>query len=227
VKRLKPDGRLMAYVLLAGGTLATIAANYAHAKETPGAKLLSAAIPCLLFVAFHVAAQDGRWHIRGLTGAVAVLCFAISYDHISGLAREYDESKVSAVLYPLAIDGAMVVATFVLSRTADRARTEDKPVPSPVRKPVRAAPSVPDAVLPAVPEDKVPVNGFHRPMPKRTERPVRADDEARLSAARKIADELGDKLSRASLVERLKEQGYPISTGAAAALVRELKAARS
>jgi hypothetical protein len=224
------SGRGMAYLLLGAGTLATVAANYAHAHQNPGAKALSAVVPVLLFIAFHVAAQDGRWWIRVTTGVVAFLCFAISYDHISTLAKSYGESDVSAVLYPLAIDGAMIVATFVLSRPA---RTEDKPAPVAVPKPVRKTIQVGPAIMPedkpvpsVVPEDNPRTNGFVRPMPVR--KPVPAQDsDARLSAAREIAEELGDKLNRASLVEKLKEQGYRISTQAAADLTRELKAARS
>jgi hypothetical protein len=232
------SSRGMAYLLLGAGTLATVAANYAHAHSNPGAKALSAAVPVLLFIAFHVAAVDGRWWIRVSTGVVALLCFAISYDHISSLAVRYGEKGLSPVLYPLAIDGAMIVATFVLSRPA---RTEDKPAvlsAKAVREPVRPKPAVlsetPKPVLSAVPEDKPRTNGFVRALPpvrpKQEDSPADSlsrSSEARLAAARKIAEELGDGLNRAALVERLKEQGYRISTQAAADLTRELKAARS
>jgi hypothetical protein len=225
-------GRFMAYLLLAGGTLATVAANYAHAHENIGAKLLSAVVPMLLFIAFHVAAADGRWWIRVSTGVVALVCFAISFDHIMHLAGSYGESDLSAVLYPLAIDGAMIVGTFVLSRTADRtAAALSAPAPVSVPKPVRPAVRAPEPVLSAVPpvlsEDKPRTNGFVRPMPPRTEKPVPKDNDARLSAATRIAKELGDKLSRETLVKALKEEGYKISTNEAAALTRQLKAARS
>jgi Protein of unknown function (DUF2637) len=220
-------GQAMAYLLLVGGTLTTVAANYAHAEENVGAKALSAVIPVLLFFAFHMAARDGRWLIRAGTGAVALFCFAISYDHISGLAKDYGESDGSAVLYPLAIDGAMIVATFVLSRTSDRTASES--VRETIRVPARPAPPR-TAVAHALSSDPKPV--LSAPVEDRTVlspvRPKRSpeDNEARLSAAREIADDLGDNLSRAKLVERLNKQGYTISTGAAAALVRELKAAR-
>jgi hypothetical protein len=250
VRRIRISKRFMAYLLLTGGTVATVAANIAHAHDNFGAKALSAAVPALLFVAFHVAAADGRWWIRTTTGAVAVLCFAISYDHISALATKYGESKTSSVLYPLAIDGAMIVATFVLSRTADRTTvgvspvlSEDKPALSSVRKPVRPAVLKPEPVLSAVlgedrtkldgfisprTEDSPPrTNGFARPLPPRTERTAPKDNDARLSAATRIAAELGDKLSRTSLVEALKAEGYKISTNEAAKMARELKAARS
>jgi len=188
------EGRLMAYLLLIGGTAATVAANYAHAEQNIGAKLLSAVIPVLLFIAFHAAANDGRTWIRVTTGVVALVCFTISFDHIMHLAGKYGESELSSVLYPLGIDGAMIVGTFILSRAADRSAvgasadlSEDKPFPTPVRK----------------------------------------DNDARLSAATRIAADLGDKLSRATLVEALKAEGYTISTNEAATLTRELKAARS
>jgi hypothetical protein len=230
VRRLRISKRFMAYLLLTGGTVATVAANIAHAQDNFGAKALSAAVPALLFVAFHVAAADGRWWIRTTTGAVAVLCFAISYDHISALAKKYGESRTSSVLYPLAIDGAMIVATFVLSRTADKAAAVLS-APVAVPKPVRPAVRAPGPVLSPVPnvlsEDRPRTNGFVRPLPPRTERPVPKDNDARLSAATRIAADLGDKLSRASLVEALKAEGYKISTGEAAALTRQPKAARS
>ncbi len=233
--------KFMPYLLLAGGTVATIAANYAHASENIGAKALSAVVPALLFVAFHVAAFDGRWQVRAGTGLVALFCFAISYDHISALAKSYGESDVSSVIYPLAIDGTMIVATFVLSRTADRTAAGASAVLSvpatvaePVRKPVRPAVPAPKAVLsedkpalsPVLPEDKVVLNGFDRPKPVRP-RTEPADNDARLSAATRIAAELGDNLSRTTLVKALKAEGYKISTNEAATLTRELKAARS
>jgi len=234
-------GRRMAYALLIGGTAATVAANYAHAEENIGAKLLSAVIPVLLFIAFHAAANDGRWWIRVTTGVVALLCFAISFDHIMHLAQSYGESTLSAVLYPLAIDGAMIVGTFILSRAADwsdrtsvgasAVLSEDKPAPSPVRKPVRPAAPKPAPVLSSVrTEDKPRTNGAVRPLPHRTEdRTVSApkDNAARHAAAVEIAKELGDRLSRTTLVEALKNGGYKISTNEAAKLARELKAARS
>lgn len=223
--------QFMAYALLAGGTGATIAANYAHAADNIGAKLLSAVIPVLLFFAFHIAAADGRWHIRVGTAAVALVCFAISYDHISHLAKDYNEGDLSAVLYPLGIDGAMIIGTFVLSRTADSVRTEDKPVLSPVRKPVRPVPTPRiDGYIAPEPGDRIGdkprTNGFVRPMPPVRPKPVPGDNKARSDAAREIADELGDSLNRAVLVERLKAQGFKIGSQAAADLTRELKAAR-
>lgn len=223
MRRIRISGRTMAYLLLGAGTVATVAANYAHAHQNPGAKLLSAVVPVLLFIAFHVAAEDGRWWIRVTTGVVSVLCFSISYDHISALARSYGESKQSAVLYPLAIDGAMIVATFVLSRTSGQ---EDKPLSVPSTRPVRTAEPVLSAVpVPAI-EDKPRTNGFVRPMPAVRKPSAPTDNEARLSAARKIAEDLGDGLNRAALVERLKADGYKISSQAAADLTRELKDAR-
>lgn len=238
-------GRFMAYLLLAGGTLATVAANYAHAQDNIGAKLLSAVVPMLLFIAFHVAAADGRWWIRLSTGVVALVCFAISFDHIMHLADSYGESDLSAVLYPLAIDGAMIVGTFVLSRSADRTAavlSAPEPAPVSVPKPVRPAVRAPEPVLSAVlgedrakldgfvaprTEDKPRTNGFVRPMPPKAEKPVPQDSDARLSAATKIAAELGDKLSRKTLIDALKKEGFTIGTNEAAALTRQLKAARS
>jgi hypothetical protein len=223
--------KFMPYLLLAGGTAATIAANYAHAEENIGAKALSAAVPALLFVAFHVAARDGRWWIRVTTGAVAVLCFAISYDHIYSLARSYGESELSAHLYPLAIDGAMIVATFVLSRSADKAAVGASAVlsvPATRPEPVRKAVPAPAPVLSEdKPEDKPRTNGFVRPMPPVRPRTEPKDNSARLSAATRIAAELGGKLCREKLVAALKAEGYKISTNEAATLTRKLKAARS
>jgi Protein of unknown function (DUF2637) len=214
------SGRGMAYLLLGAGTLATVAANYAHAHQNPGAKALSAVVPVLLFIAFHVAAQDGRWWIRVTTGVVAFLCFAISYDHISTLAKSYGESDVSAVLYPLAIDGAMIVATFVLSRPAKVADSPAPVVPKPVRPVVRPS-------EPVLSEDKPRTNGFVRPLPPVRPRTDPKDNEARLSAATRIAADLGDKLSRETLTKALRADGYTINTNEAATLTRELKAARS
>lgn len=222
-------GRRMAYALLGGGTLATVAANYAHAHENFGAKALSAVIPVILFGAFHIAAVNNLWYIRLSTGVVAILCFTISYDHISSLARSYGETDLSSVLYPLGIDGAMVVGTFVLSRTAavlSAPASAPVAVPKPVRPAVRASEPVLSAVPPVLSEDKPRTNGFARPLPPRTEKPVPKDNDSRLSAATRIAAELGDKLSRETLVKALKAEGYKISTNEAAALTRQLKAAR-
>ena len=228
----RPDsGRVMAYALLAGGTLATVASNYAHAEDHFGAQALSAVIPVLLFGAFHVAAYDGRWLIRGGTGVVALVCFGISFDHIRSLALRYGESDASAVLYPLGIDGAMIVATFVLSRSRT---VEDKPLSPAKTRPLTTPRSAIDnwgqrtAVAHALSSDPKPAV-LSSPVEDKAKTPVlrSEDNEARLSAAQKIADDLGDSLSRARLIEGLKAQGFKISTGAAADLTRELKAGRS
>lgn len=231
------SARVMAYLLLLAGTGATIAANIAHAHPNVGARALSAVIPVLLFGAFHVAAHDDRPIIVWGTGILSVVCFGISYDHISALAIRYGESRLSSVLYPLGIDGAMIVATFVLSRAQ---RTEGKPLSAPVdrvpqivrpatvvRPVAHALSSDPKpGVLSATVEDKSPVED-KTPATVRKQ-PKTADNDARLTAAQEIADNLGrDKLTRAKLVEELAKRNFRIGTTDAAALTKELKAGQS
>jgi uncharacterized protein DUF2637 len=109
------DPRLSAAIVLVLGTGVTIGANILHATSNPWAKALSASVPLVLFFAAHTAAYAKSALVRALMIPVSVITFAISYDHMNSLAMRYSESYAVAKFYPLAIDGAMLVATVALA----------------------------------------------------------------------------------------------------------------
>lgn len=108
-----------AYAVLALGIAATIGANVAHAQHHIGARLLALSVPLLLFGCVHLLAHTANLAARLTFAPVALLTFVISRDHIIGLAERYGESATAQQAYPLAIDGAILVATFYLA-TAHR-----------------------------------------------------------------------------------------------------------
>lgn len=129
------DPRISAVVVLSLGTAVTIGANILHASESIWAKALSASVPLVLFFTAHTAAYAKTWAVRGTMVPVACVALAISYDHMNALAMRFGESYGVAKLYPLAIDGAMIVAQVALAvyrRPADTAPidVEDDDVPT-------------------------------------------------------------------------------------------------
>lgn len=126
------SGRFSAYVGVALGLSATLAANYAHTNvpppdapagwtPRPGAVFLSLRWPVLLFVAAEILVRtkwprDVRWlavRYLGLLPVAGVAAF-VSYRHMSGLLIYYGEDVLTSTIGPLAIDGLMIMATGAL-----------------------------------------------------------------------------------------------------------------
>jgi hypothetical protein len=209
------SGRFWAYVGVALGLSASLAANYAHTNVPPpgapaewspslGAVVLSLCWPVLLFVAVEVMVktewpQGGRWtavRYLGLLPVAGVAAF-VSYRHMSGLLEFYGEDALVSTIGPLAIDGLMIMATGALLATHHVNETEQLVQLSDVGKP-SAKPDL-----------------------------TRASDELTELAAG-IAQDLRDdglRISRRLIVERLRAQGHPISNARAGALLRSLRQA--
>ena len=104
------------------GTLASIAANVAHAQDTIGAKLAGAFVPVALIIAVEVMCRPiwqrpgWQWQLAryGGTGLVALVTAVMSYGHMHGLLLSYDESPLNAAIGPLAVDGLMVISGFAI-----------------------------------------------------------------------------------------------------------------
>ena len=165
--RVKDSGDVLAYVGVAVGLSASVAANVVHAAKkpeaTPFALVLAAFWPLCLFLALEVLARkewSGKWTVwaaRAAVIVVAAVAAVVSYLHLHHLLVEYNEDAASALIGPLAIDGLMAVcALALLNRAQDApeagevARDADL---SPVQSPEPAVPAVP--AVPVVPKRNV------------------------------------------------------------------------
>lgn len=225
---------VMCWLGLLAGTAVSVAANIEHMNGPALAKVLGASVPVLMAFGVHLTERVSNKLAMGVAWFAVLLAFLVSYQSTYFLVDGWGMTQFQAALFPLVPECVMIVALMGLTEEVKR-READRTTPAAVRPPtIRVAPTpVPartvtaqalssdpkPAVLSAPVEDKPKAAVLPRTKP--------GDNEARLSAAREIADDLGDKLSRARLVEELAKRGYPIATNAAAALTRELKASRS
>lgn len=131
--------RAWAYIGLAVGGGASVAANIAHSYVPPsgaaddwtprtGAVIVAGLFPVLLLITVEILART-NWQ-RGFWAAafrylgvlpVMIVAAVVSYRHMYGLLAFYGEDPIATTLGPFAIDGTMLVATCAL--LADRART--------------------------------------------------------------------------------------------------------
>lgn len=103
------------------GTVASLAANVAHAQQHIGAQLVAAFAPLALLVVVEVSARVewapsvrfvlARW--VGV-GAVALIAFTVSYRAQAALFLSYGLDPLSAAILPLAVDGLMLVCGAAL-----------------------------------------------------------------------------------------------------------------
>lgn len=128
------DPRISAWIVLFLGTGVTVAANILHAQEAFWPRALSGSIPLILLFAAHTAAYAKSWLVRATMIPVALFAFFVSYDHMNALAMKYGEQYEIAKVYPLAVDGALLMATLVLATY--------RPVEAPLRWSVEAPYSV-------------------------------------------------------------------------------------
>ena len=144
------DPRISAWIVLGLGTGVTVAANILHAQADLWPRVLSGSIPLILLFAAHTAAYAKSWLVRCTMLPVALFAFFISYDHMNALAQTYGEQYEVAKAYPLAVDGALLVATLVLA-TYRPARSV--PVAVPERSVLIVPADQPEQnSIPAVPE---------------------------------------------------------------------------
>lgn len=104
------------------GTVASIAANVAHAQSTIGARLAGAFVPVALIIAVEIMCRPiwqrpgWQWQTAryGGTGLVALVTAVMSYGHMNGLLLSYDETPLNAAIGPLAVDGLMIISGFAI-----------------------------------------------------------------------------------------------------------------
>lgn len=118
--------RLIAWAAFLLGSIASVAANVAHARPDLGPRLTAAFAPLALVLAVELAVRVrwrrgfwwavGRW---GGTGLVAVVTAVVSYRHQADLLAGYGEDAVSAAILPLSVDGLMIVAAAALLALSD------------------------------------------------------------------------------------------------------------
>ena len=120
--RVPWQARAWAWLGFGLGSLASIAANVAHAQDTAGAKLAGAFVPVALIIAVEIMSRPiwqrpgWQWQLAryGGTGLVALVTAVMSYGHMHGLLLSYDESPLNAAIGPLAVDGLMVISGFAI-----------------------------------------------------------------------------------------------------------------
>ena len=186
------DPRISAWVVLGLGTGVTVAANILHAQADLWPRVLSGSIPLILLFAAHTAAYAKSWLVRCTMLPVALFAFFISYDHMNALAQTYGEQYEVAKAYPLAVDGALLVATLVLA-TYRPARSVPVAVPErsvlivpadqPEQNSVPVAPeqnALTGTEQNVLPEQNEPVLALTRTEQNRTSTPRRQNDAAAL-----------------------------------------------
>lgn len=158
-----PGPNWAAYAGVGAGLVVSVWANIEHAvREAPGqggAVILAGFVPLSLFLSLEVLMRQRKWKdakallwmARAGTAVVASAAAAISYQHLYGLAMDYAESRLTALIIPLAIDALMAVcAASLLASTADR-----RPVARRKRQEPQGEPVAPRAVTARAPRATV------------------------------------------------------------------------
>ena len=136
------------------GVVASIAANVLHSITRPGAAgqpswqivagaLLAALAPAILLLASELVtripiARRGLGLVRaGATALIGLFAAWVSYWHMAAVASMLGEAGNAQYIYPLMIDGLMIVASISLNELEHIARqvliVESTPVVDPVR----------------------------------------------------------------------------------------------
>lgn len=126
-------GRALARLFLAAGLLASLAANIAAAEPTTTGRAVSGIAPLFLFGSIEMLIRipgDGsavdRLRLAATTGIAGVAAW-VSYWHMVALALNAGESRTSAHLLPLAVDGTILVASLSLVIIGRQIRPARKP----------------------------------------------------------------------------------------------------
>lgn len=124
------DGVFVAWGVFVLGLSVSIASNIGHVLIVVrpeeglvrlGSMGMAALWPILLAAAVEVVSRvawprSWRWRVPGYGGTIAIglIAFVISYQHLHGLLRAFRESWLTALLGPVALDLAIVVAGVAL-----------------------------------------------------------------------------------------------------------------
>jgi hypothetical protein len=114
-------GRWWAWTAFLLGSVASLAANVAHAQPHLGPRLTAAFAPLALVLAVELAARvkwQPGWGSRlmrwGGTGLVAAVTAVVSYRTQVDLFGQYGEDPINSTILPLSVDGLMLVAAGAL-----------------------------------------------------------------------------------------------------------------
>ncbi len=121
----RQHGNGVAWAVFLGGILVSIVFNLLAVSSAPVAAMYLAPVwPLALLGSVELATRNmwpsGRkWDVLrwGATGIVAVASGYISFGHISDVMLSWGSDRVSAMLAPVAIDGAMLVAGTALAHS--------------------------------------------------------------------------------------------------------------
>jgi hypothetical protein len=190
------SARAVAWSAFIGGTLASVAANVAHARITPagapadwhpvlGPQIAAAFWPLALLAAIEVITRvpwpaGWVWTLARYagTGTVAAGAAMLSYRHMAALLTSWGEDSWNAHVGPLVVDGLMVVAG-----TALLAMSKVRPAAEPVTEQVDELPAATETTAPI----DLALSDEPEPQPAPTtpaKRNPRADDAATREAAR-------------------------------------------
>jgi hypothetical protein len=178
------DARLVSWAAFVGGTVASVAANVAHARIPTadagpswhpelGAQIAAAFWPLALLGAIEVLTRvpwprGWVWALARYAGAGAVGAGAavLSYRHMAALLAAWGEDGWNAHIGPLVVDGLMVVAgTALLALSKGQAVVDEKPAAAdPLEQTTAPASAVSSLAPPAEPTTEVfPAIGAHQP----------------------------------------------------------------
>ncbi|MBQ1014907.1 DUF2637 domain-containing protein [Micromonospora sp. M51] len=152
-----------AYLGLILGGLVSVAANIAHSfiapkgapqnwTPEPGAVVSAIVWPLFLFIAIEILARTPwpsgwGWDVLRWVGMppVALVAAFVSYQHLSGLLRHYDEGTLVIWFGPVAVDGLMLMATAALlaAKHTNTRPTEPVPAPAPATLAEASSPDIP------------------------------------------------------------------------------------
>ncbi|RQW98577.1 DUF2637 domain-containing protein [Micromonospora inaquosa] len=152
-----------AYLGLVLGGLVSVAANIAHSfiapkgapqdwTPEPGAVVSAIVWPLFLFIAIEILARTPwpsgwGWDVLRWVGMppVALVAAFVSYQHLSGLLRHYDEGTLVIWFGPIAVDGLMLMATAALlaAKHTNTRPTELVPAPAPDTLAEASSPDIP------------------------------------------------------------------------------------
>lgn len=119
----RQHGNGTAWAVFLGGILVSIVFNLLAVSSAPVAAMCLAPVwPLALLGSVELATRNvwpsgRRWDVLrwGATGIVAAASGYISFGHISDVMLSWGSDRVSAMLAPVAIDGAMLVAGTALA----------------------------------------------------------------------------------------------------------------
>jgi uncharacterized protein DUF2637 len=149
------------------GIATSVAMNILDAPDNTIARAIAAFPPLALFAGIELISRipsSNRWLSVGRilgTLAVAGVAGSISYSSMVGTVEAYGLDGWRAVIFPISVDGLMLVATLSLVEVVRKIRQLEsvQPAPAPV---VRAVPQPPAAVIPVSPAVWLPPKAPHR-----------------------------------------------------------------